>query len=294
MKLRSTWKLIRQVASDYFDDDPLNLAAALSFYTLLSLAPLVLIVVALAGLLFGQEAVEGRVVAEMRGLVGETGAEVIETVIRESSAPGKNTISLVIGIGTLVFSATTVFAELQSALNRIWDVAADPKKSKFWSFVRTRLLSLGMVVGIGFLLLVSLLVSAAISGLGGWLEGRWALSAAIWQAINLVVSLGIVTLLFAMVFKLLPDAKLAWGDVWFGALVTAALFTVGKYLIGLYLGHASLGSSYGAAGSVVVLMVWVYYASLIVFLGAEITKVHSLRRLGRKAPPTEHAVPAAR
>ena len=294
MKLGNTWKRVREVATDFFDDDPLSLAAALSFYTLLSLAPLVLIVVALAGLLFGHEAVAGRIVVEMRGLVGEAGAEVIQTVLRESSSPGKGVVSLAIGIATLVFGATTVFAELQSALNKIWDVEADPDRGKFWSFVRTRLLSLAMVVGIGFLLLVSLLVSAGISGVGEWLEGRWALSAAIWQAINLVVSLGIVTLLFAMVFKLMPDAKLAWKDVWFGAFVTAALFTVGKYLIGLYLGHASLGSSYGAAGSVVVLMVWVYYASIIVFLGAEITKVHTVRRRGAKPPPTELAVSARR
>jgi membrane protein len=203
-------------------------------------------------------------------------------------------VSVVIGIVTLIIGASTVFGQLQSALNQIWEVEAAPAKSAIGSFIRTRVLSLAMVIGIGFLLLVSLIVSAALAALDGYLQTRTALPAGLWQALNLLTSLGIIALLFALMFKLLPDVKLAWRDVWFGAFVTAALFTAGKYLIGLYLGHASIGSSYGAAGSVVVLMVWVYYSSLIVFLGAEITQVRRSRRLGESAAPAEHAVHKAR
>ena len=278
---------------EFLDDEPLTLAAALSYYTLLSLAPLVLVVTAIAGLAFGREAVEGRLVGEMRGLVGEAGAEVIQTVIQKASGPERGVVSLVVGIATLVLGATTVFVQLQSALNKIWDVEADPPKNKIWSFVKTRLVSFAMVLGLGFLLAVSLIVSAALSAFGAWFEGYATLTPVIWQVVNTLISLGVFTLLFAMIFKVLPDVELAWRDVWWGATVTAVLLTIGKYLIGLYLGRASIASSYGAAGSVVVLLVWIYYAALIVFLGAEITHVHT-RAAGEEAPPTENAVPAAR
>jgi membrane protein len=294
MNLRSIGSLLRQTATAFLENSPFQLAAALSYYTLLSLAPILLVVVGMVGLIFGGDVVREGVVTEIRGLVGEAGAEVIRTVIEEAGRPGKGVVSLVIGIVTLIIGASTVFGQLQSALNRIWDVEADPEKSAIGSFIRTRLLSLAMVIGIGFLLLVSLIVSAALAALGGYLEARTALPAGLLQAVNLLTSLGIITLLFAMMFKLLPDVKLAWRDVWFGAFVTAALFTAGKYLIGLYLGHASIGSSYGAAGSVVVLMAWVYYSSLIVFLGAEITQVRRSRRLGKSAAPAENAVHKAR
>jgi membrane protein len=294
MSIRSLGALLLESTTAFLENNPFQLAAALSYYTLLSLAPILLVVVGMVGLVFGGDVVREGVVTQMRGLVGEAGAEVIRTVIAEAGRPGKGVVSLVIGIVTLIIGASTVFGQLQSALNRIWEVEAAPAKNAIGSFIRTRILSLAMVIGIGFLLLVSLIVSAALAALDGYLQTTTALPAGLWQALNLLTSLMIIALLFAMMFKLLPDVKLAWRDVVFGAFVTAALFTAGKYLIGLYLGHASIGSSYGAAGSVVVLMVWVYYSALIVFLGAEITQVRWRRRRGTSAAPSEHAVHKAR
>jgi membrane protein len=267
----------------------LQLSAAVSYYTLLSLAPIVLVAISVAGLAFGREAVQGRVVEEIRGLVGESGAEVIQSVIQNASEPGTSALSLVIGILLLLVGASTVFVQLQDALNQIWSVEAKPKRNAVWSFVKDRLLSAAMVLGIGFLLLVSLLVNAGLSAWSGWVASRGSAEFPIlMQILNIVVSFGVITLLFAMIFRFLPDVRLAWRDVWFGAMVTAALFGGGKYAIGLYLGRASIGSAYGAAGSVVVLLVWVYYAALILFIGAEITRI----RASRKAAPVE-ANPAA-
>jgi membrane protein len=278
---------LKETIREFMDDRPMDLSAAVSYYTLLSLAPIVLVTVSVAGLLFRREDVELRIVTEIQGLVGQAGAEVIQSVLRNASDPAKSKLSLAIGVVTLLAGATTVFVQLQDSLNRVWDVEAKPKKSAIWSFVRERLLSLAMVLGVGFLLLVSLILSTALSAVGDWAGGQIA---------NNAISIAVITLLFAMMFKYLPDAKVAWRDVWFGALTTAVLFTIGKFLIGLYLGRASVGSAYGAAGSVVVLMVWVYYASLIFFFGAELTHVHAKRTRHRVAP-TEHAVkvsPAAR
>jgi membrane protein len=280
--------LLLRTLREFRKDHPLQLSAALSYYTLLALAPLVLVTVALCGLIFGREAVQGRIVDEMRGLVGQAGAEVIQTVIQNANQPKTGALSLAIGIVTLIVGATTVFVQLQDALNFIWDVEADPRKSALWGFVRNRLLSLAMILGVGFLLLVSLLLDAAFSALGGWAGGYLGDLHGIVRAANSVVSFGVITLLFAMIFKMLPDVKLVWRDVWFGAAVTGALFTLGKHLIGFYLGRVSIGSAYGAAGSVIVLMVWVYYAALIVLFGAELTRTRSLDRRDR-VPADEHA-----
>ena len=274
------WETVRELRADR----PMELAAAVSYYTMLSLAPIVLVTVAVASLAFGREAVEGRIVYEMRGLVGESGAELVQAVLANAWDPVAGTWSIAIGIATLLVGATTVFVQLQDALNRIWDVEPKPNASALKSFVKDRLLSLAMVVGIGFLLMVSLVVSAALSALGEWAGGSFEESPAALQVLNLAVSLVVITLLFGMIFKLLPDAKVAWREVWLGAFATSALFTAGKYLIGLYLGRASVGSAYGAAGSAVVLMVWVYYAALIVFFGAELTHVHAERARGKVAP----------
>ncbi len=294
MRSQSIWSKTKAFAADFDREQPFRLAASLSYYSLLALAPLVLVVIALASLVFGRDAVEGRIVGEMEGLVGQAGAEVIQTVIRNAHSPKQGVVSLVIGIVTLIIGATTVFVQLQSALNQIWEVKVDPtkkKKSAVWGLVRDRLLSMAMILGVGFLLMVSLMISAGLSAASTWLQGRIALHPLFWQAIDIVASFGIITLLLAMIFKFLPDAKIAWRDVWFGALVTSVLFAVGKSLIGVYLGRASIGSAYGAAGSVVVFMVWIYYAALILFLGAKITQVRTKRAHGM-APPVEYAVSA--
>lgn len=289
MKAARAWALVRKGVGDFLDDEPFEKAAAVSYYTLLALAPLLLVVLAIAGMVFGRDAVEGRIVDEMRGLVGEKGAEAVQLVIQNASAPQESRVSMVLGILTLLIGASGVFIQLQSALNRIWDVAAAPKRNALWVFLRHRLISMAMVFGLGFLMLVSLIVSASLSAINAYYESvlPWA---GVWLVLNAFGSLLVITLLIAMIFRFLPDVRLAWRDVWLGALVTAVLFTLGKTAIGAYLGRASIGSSYGAAGSVVVLVVWVYYASMIFFIGAEITQVYG--RWRDRIRPTDDAVPA--
>ena len=266
---------LRDILTAYWADRPMEQAAALSYYTLLSLAPLVLLAVAVAGLVFERPAVEGKVVTEMRALVGDEGADVAQAVLRHAGSDERGARPVVVSLVLLAIGATTVFAQLQDSLNRIWKVEANPRRSMVWAFVKERLLSLAMVAGIGFLLLVSLLVNTGISAAGE--SARPALGGAphLLQAVNVAASLVIITVLFAAIFKVLPDAPVAWGDVWFGAVTTSLLFTLGKHVIGLYLGRAGIGSAYGAAGSVVVLTVWVYYASMIVLFGAELTRLRA-------------------
>ena len=272
---------LKELAREYWANRPMELAAALSYYTLLSLAPLVLMTVAVAGLVFERATVERRIVTEMGLLIGSEGSEVVQTVLRHASDPAKGTLSVVIGTAVLLLGATTVFAQLQSSLNRIWKVEESSQGSAgmLWLFVKERLLSLAMVLAVGFLLLVSLVISAAVAAIGEALGGV-SNAGIVLEALNLLVSLIVVTVLFATIFKVLPDAPVAWRDVWVGAVTTSVLFTVGKSLIGLYLGRTSIGSPYGAAGSLVVMTVWVFYASMIVFLGAELTYLRSKRKRG--------------
>jgi len=270
---------LKELAREYWANRPMELAAALSYYTLLSLAPLVLMTVAVAGLIFERATVERRIVTEMGLLIGSEGSEVVQTVLRHARDPAKGTLSVVIGTAVLLLGATTVFAQLQSSLNRIWKVEESSHGSAgmLWLFVKERLLSLAMVLAVGFLLLVSLVISAAVAAIGEALGGV-SNAGLVLEALNLLVSLIVVTALFATIFKVLPDAPVAWRDVWVGAVTTSVLFTVGKSLIGLYLGRTSIGSPYGAAGSLVVMTVWVFYASMIVFLGAELTYLRSKQR----------------
>ncbi len=270
---------LKELAREYWANRPMELAAALSYYTLLSLAPLVLMTVAVAGLVFERATVERRIVTEMGLLIGSEGSEVVQTVLRHARDPAKGTLSVVIGTAVLLLGATTVFAQLQSSLNRIWKVEESSHGSAgmLWLFVKERLLSLAMVLAVGFLLLVSLVISAAVAAIGEALGGV-SNAGIVLEALNLLVSLIVVTALFATIFKVLPDAPVAWRDVWVGAVTTSVLFTVGKSLIGLYLGRTSIGSPYGAAGSLVVMTVWVFYASMIVFLGAELTYLRSKQR----------------
>lgn len=269
--------MLKELAREYWANRPMELAAALSYYMLLSLAPLVLMAVAVAGLFFERATVEGRIVTEMRLLVGAEGSEVVQTVLRHASDPEKGALSVVIGIAVLFLGATTVFVQLQSSLNRIWKVEESAHVSVLWVFVKERLLSLAMVLAVGFLLLVSLVISAAVVAFGEAALGGLSDAAMVLEGLNVLISLVVVTLLFATIFKVLPDAPVAWRDVWIGAIITAVLFTIGKSLIGLYLGRASIGSPYGAAGSLVVMTVWVFYASMIVFFGAELTYIRSRR-----------------
>jgi membrane protein len=271
------------------------MGAALAYYTIFSIAPLLLIVIAVAGFAFGREAVQGQLTAQLSDLVGPEGAQAVQGLIASASEPKQGVIASVIGVVLLLLGATTVFGELQSALDRIWRVPAPPEAGGIWKLLRTRLLSFGLVLGLGFLLLVSLVISAALAALGS----RWGSAVNGWepllQFINLAVSFALETGLFAMIYKLMPRARIAWHDVWVGAGVTALLFEVGKLLIGLYLGKSSVASGFGAAGSVVVLLVWVYYSAQIFLLGAEFTWVyahHHGSKAGQALPDAAPAVPS--
>jgi membrane protein len=273
MNLWTPWSLLKEAASDWADDKAGRLAAALAFYSVLSLAPLLLIVVAIAGAVFGDEAARGEIVAQMRGLIGRDGAEVIQTMLENAREPKAGMLATIVGLATLLFAASGVFAQLQGALNTIWEV--EPVRGRgVRGLIRDRFLSFTMVLGTGFLLLVSLVISAGLAAAGKRFGDGAAL---VWQAVNFVVSFGVVMLLFAMIYKVLPDVRIAWKDVWIGAILTAALFTLGKFLIGFYMGHSSVGSPFGAAGSLVALVIWIYYSCQIVFFGAELTQVYANR-----------------
>ncbi len=288
MKPKTLWEITTETVSDWSEDNATRLSAALAYYTVLSIAPLLVLAVAVAGLVFGESAARGQIASELASIVGTQAGRGVETVIQHAKSPEDGTIGSVVGIVVLLFGASGVFGELQSSLNAIWNVA--PKPGRGWrGFLRQRFLSFSMVLGVAFLLLVSLVLSAVLAGMGRWFVHALPGGAALWQIVNFVVSLGVITALFALIFKVVPDVKLTLRDVWMGAAVTAVLFTIGKFLLGLYLGRASVASPYGAAGSLIVLVIWVYYASQILFLGAEFTQVYARRR-GSKVEPSENAV----
>jgi membrane protein len=289
------WRgILWQTVADWWEDKAPRLGAALAYYTVLSLAPVVILVTPVAGLLFREKGPDARaeVVGEMAGLVGHEGARALRSVLSDAQIQAaKSPVTRVITVLVLLFAASAVFAELQDALDTIWEVAPKPGRTAVWSFVRTRLLSFAMVLGVGFLLVVSLIFSAGLGVLREYADERFAKLAWLWTALDTGLSLVLITVLFAMIFKVLPDVNLEWRDVWLGAALTSALFAVGRVLIGAYLGRASVGAGYGAAAqSLVVLLVWVYYSSQILLLGAEFTKVYS-KRSGSKVTPTADAVP---
>ena len=289
MRLNDTWAIIKETAGDWSADKASRLAAALAYYSLLSLAPLLVIVIAIAGFFLGHDAASGRVAGELGAVVGSEPAQGIQSVVASAHAPSTGLFSTIVGIATLFVGASGVFGELQSSLNTIWEVKPKPGRGILGE-LKDRFLSFTMVLGVAFLLLISLVLSSLLSAIGTRFSGALPGGEALWQMINFGFSLAVVTLLFALIFKYIPDAKIAWRDVWLGAAVTAVLFTIGKFLLGLYLGKAAVGSSYGAAGSIIALVVWVYYAAQILFLGAEFTQVQARSR-GREIRPNENAVP---
>jgi len=273
--LKTWWTLVRTAVSSWVDDYAPSMGAALSYYTVFSLAPLLLIVVSVAGLVFGEEAVRGELFAQLQGLMGADAAKAVQSLLASVNKPTQGIVGTVVGIALLVFGATTVFGELQDALDRIWRAPARTKTSGLWGLLRARLLSFGMILGLAFLLMVSLVMGAAIAALGKWWGpafGGWETLA---QIVNLLVGFGLTTLVFAMIYKLMPRVKVQWHDVWLGALVTSLLFTVGKFLIGLYIGKSGVASGFGAAGSLVIVFIWVYYSAQIFLVGAEFTWVYA-------------------
>ena len=284
---RQLFKLFAQAARAWSDDYAPSMGAAISYYTVFSLAPLLVIVIAIAGAVFGREAVQGQLVAQLSGLIGHRGADLIQSLVAATSDTDKGLVAGVVSGVVLLLGATSVFAELQNALDRVWHVPASQKPKGVFAILRSRLLSIGLILGLGFLLMVSLAVSAAVAAFGALTSDLLPGAELLLQLVNLAISFGIATVLFAMIFKLMPSTRIAWRDVWVGALTTAALFEVGKFAIGLYLGKSSMTESFAAAGSLVVLIAWVYYAAQIFLLGAEFTKVYAQAhgsRVGTAAP----------
>ncbi len=264
------WNTLKETFGDYIEDNCLSRGAAIAYYTILSIGPVLVICIAIAGLVFGQEAAQGAMVGQLQGLMGDQAAELIQTMIKSASDKSSGIIATVLGVGTLLVTASGVFGEMQSSLNAIWK--AEPKGG-VTAILKARAASLGLVATMGFLLLVSLVVSAGLHALGDYLNAFLPGAELLLQVLNFLISLAMVSALFAAIYKILPDRQLSWKDVGVGAVATAFLFTVGKTLIGLYIGSSSIASSYGAAGAFVIVLVWIYYSSQIFLLGAEFTKV---------------------
>lgn len=281
-------RILRRALAGWWNDDVPRLGASLAYYTLFALAPILVVAIAIGGMIFGAEAVRGEIVGQIQGLVGRDGAQAVQAMLEGAAKPSSTVAATVAGLITFFLGATGAFLELQTALNTIWRVKPKADGSFFRMLVMQRVISFGLVVALGFLLVTSLLVSAGLAAVHSYMGSAFPGVAVLWEALNVVVSLGVITLLFAMVYKVLPDRKLAWGDVWVGALVTAGLFTVGKLLIGLYLGTTSIASTYGAAGSVIVVLVWVYYSAQVILLGAEFTREY-VDVFGKRPPPEEFA-----
>ncbi|MDX1613743.1 MAG: YihY/virulence factor BrkB family protein [Candidatus Promineifilaceae bacterium] len=287
-KFSSLKELLQQTFREWSQDNASRLAAALAYYTVFSIPPLLIIALAIAARFFDRATVRQQLMSQITELIGSQGADIVADILQNASQPGGTVIASIIGVVTLLFGASGVFGQLQSTLNRIWNVAPDPSQG-LWATVKKRLFSFTMVLGVGFLLLVSLVLSAALATVSDLLTGLAPELITLAQAINAIVSFGVITLLFAIIFKVVPDAQIAWRDVWLGAAVTAVLFIVGRWLIGFYLTQAAPGSTYGAAGSLIVILVWVYYSAQILYLGAEFTQVYAYR-YGSGVSPGDGAV----
>jgi membrane protein len=289
MNLQIIWGLLKDTFSEWQEDKAARLAAALAYYTVFSMAPLIIIVLGIVGYLFGRDMVGSYLIEQARGMVGAEGGQIFESIVENASQPSTSLIATLIGIATLLFGALGVFGQLQDALNTVWGVAPKPGRG-VWGFIQTRVLSFTMILGIGFLLLVSLVLSSLLAAFSGFLS-YWLSSFSVFvlEALNLIVSFGVITLLFAMIFKILPDVEIDWSDVWLGAAFTALLFTIGKFVLGYYLGRQTFGSTYGAAGSILIILLWVYYSSQILLFGAEFTQVYA-KKFGR-IRASENAIP---
>jgi membrane protein len=284
---RDIWTLLKQTLSEWNEDGVPHLAAAISYYTAFALAPVLVVVIAVAGLVFDRTQVRGEILAQMEGMLGSAGGQLVGGMLDAAGQEGRSIRALVIGLFAIVLAASGLFGELQSALNTVWEVA--PRKGRgLLGTLKDRLVSFTMVIGIGFLLLVSLVLSAGLAAVGKYAGGRLPDWATLLQVANFVLGFAMTTALFAMIYKVLPDVELRWRDVWLGAAVTAALFTIGRLLIGLYLGRSSIGSAYGAAGSLAIMLLWVYYSSQILLVGAEFTQVYARWR-GRWIEPRPQA-----
>jgi membrane protein len=282
--------ILKESASDFMSDECPRIAAALAYYTIFSLPPLLILLVLLAGSIWDPATVEEALRTQFAGMIGDDAADQIRTMIQSANQPGGGVISTILGLGALAFGATGAFIQLQSALNRAWEVEPDPSQGGLRNFVVKRMFSFGMLLGIAFLVAVSLALSAMLAAFGGMLGGALGgASELVLQALNFAVSFLVLAALFAAIFRFLPDARIAWRDVWVGALATSLFFVIGKFAIGVYLGRSDPGQAFGAAGSLAVLLVWIYYAAIVVLFGAEFTQTWAERR-GSGIEPEEGAV----
>ncbi len=278
MSARKIWSLLKEAVEEWQRDRVDQMAAALAYYTLFSIAPLLVIAVAVAGAVFGEEAARGEVVVQIQGLLGKAGAEVVQTALANTQNPqaGNGIVPSIVSTIALLFGASGVFIQLQDSLNTVWNVKSSPQTG-VKSVVRKRIFSFAMVITIGFILMVSLLVSAVLAALSTFTNQLFPAVEIFWKVINIGISLGVFTMLFALIYKYIPDIKIAWKDVLVGAFFTSLLFSIGKELLGFYLGNGSFGSAYGAAGSVVTVLAWIYYSVQIMLFGAEFTQVYTRR-----------------
>jgi membrane protein len=289
MNLRAVLALFKVTFSEWYGDNAPRLGAALAYYTVFSLSPLLIIVIAFAGLVFEREAAQGEIVTQLQGLIGEESAKAVQAMIENAYKPSSGVIATLISILTLLIGATGVFAELHDALNTIWEVK--PKSGLgLMGLIRDRFLSFAMVLGIGFLLLVSLAISAGLAALGKLMGGMVPTPIYVGQILNLFGAFVVIMLLFAMIYRILPDIEIAWSDVWIGAAFTSVLFTIGKFLIGFYLGRSSVASAYGAASSLAIILIWVYYSAQIFLFGAEFTQVYA-KKYGSQSMGSQHGLP---
>ncbi len=293
MLARAFWHLLCASAREWWNDNSFRFAAALAFYTIFSLAPIIVIATSIAGVFVGEEVASEHMTRQIQELVGPQGGNAVREVAESAGRMSGGVLTTILGILTLLIGSTMVFAELQADLNQIWDVKVDPHPTLglMKRLIRSRLQSFMLVLGVGFLLLVSLVISAAIEAAHMYLDARVTGISWVWRLVNALTSLLVITLLFGMIYRYLPDVEVTWKDVAIGAVVSAVLFTIGKHLIGLYLGQMAFGASYGAAGSFAVLLIWVYYSALISFFGAEFTQVYT-RTYGSRIRPEPHAVRA--
>jgi membrane protein len=287
--LKSAWAILKQTVLNFFQDDSFSYASSIAFYTIFSLPAILIISLSVGATFYEREVVQEELINQVARLIGPKSAADIEEILINATMDSTGTIAKIIGVATLVFSATTVFISLQTSINKIWGIKPKPERG-FIKYIVDRLLSLAMVITLGFLLLVSLIIETVLmivqNGMAKVFAG-WTLYFV--SALNICISLAFITLIFAMMFKVLPDAKIKWKDVWVGSLVTTALFTAGKYLIGFYLGNSSVNSAYGAAGSLVIILIWVYYSTVIFLFGAELTSVYA-EKTGSEITPYHHAV----
>ena len=288
IRLRQIYSYIRQVFNEFSADNILKYSASLAYYTVFSIAPLLVIISTLSGIFFGKEAVNGEVYKQLNGLVGSAAALQIQDIIKNIHLTGNNFVATTISLIILLIGATSIFGEVQDSLNKIWGLRVKAKKI-WWRLIVTRLLSFSLILSVGFIMMVSLILNALVSAFGNFLS-RYIHHFSVYfiEAVESILSFIVATFLFSLMFKLLPDAKIKWKDVLFGGFITAIFFTLGKLGIAYYLGKSNLTTLYGAAGSIIIIMVWVYYSSIILYLGAEFTKVHA-NLFGRKIQPNEYA-----